>query len=116
MSAAVRAALAAAANTVTGVDVSPYYRQDTKAGSGIVQLDRVDFPNAFGGVAHWSVLVLLPTDLKAAQERADELLPALYAALSTELAVTSATFGTTQIESSSGQPCVLISGHRALED
>lgn len=114
MSEAVRAELAAAANTVEGVDVAPYYRQSTKPLTGAVQLDRIEYPNRFGGIAYWEVLVLLPSDVAAAQKQAETLIPALYAALRPHLAVDRATFGQTQLGTTASN-VVLIAGHREEE-
>jgi hypothetical protein len=116
MSEAVRNELAAAANSVEGVKVAAYYVQATKPGTGSVQLDRIEYPNAFGGEAYWEVLVMLPSDVAQAQKRADELIPLLVAALKEHMTVTGATFGRTQLEKPGvGQPCVLITGHREQE-
>lgn len=116
MSEAVRNELAAAANTVDGVAVAPYYVQSTKSGSGVVQLNRVEYPNAFGGEAYWEIVVLLPADIAAAQKRSEELIPQLVTALQDHLVVTGATLGRTQLGTTgAGQPCVLIAGHREQE-
>jgi len=117
MSDAVRNELATAANTVDGVNVSPYYRQSTKPGSGVVQLERIEYPNTFGGEAYWQLIVLLPTGIEAAQKRSEVLIPLLYNALRDHLVVTLAELGQTVLDTSgAAQPCVLISGHREQEN
>jgi hypothetical protein len=116
MSAAVRAELAAAANTVTGVKVTPYHTGATKAGAGGVQLDRIEYPNRFGGVCFWQVVILLPPDIAAAEKQADALIPLLYDALSPVLAVTSVAFDRIQLDNSGATlPCVIVAGHRESE-
>lgn len=116
MTEAIRTELADAANTVAGVKVLPYYAQLTKPGSGVVQLDRVTWPNKFGSVGAWEVVVLLPQGVEAAQRKADELIPLLYEALKPHMQITEATFGRSQLDTSgAGQPCVLISGRREME-
>lgn len=115
MSEVVRQQIADAANTVAGLNVHPYYRQGGKAGAGNIQVERIDFPNPFGGIIQWGVIVLLPVDVASAQKRADELIPLLWPALSEALAVDSITFGTTSQDNISGQPCLLVTGHRAME-
>ncbi|MFB6726791.1 hypothetical protein ACFCV3_41870 [Kribbella sp. NPDC056345] len=111
----IRQTLADAANTVPGVHVHPYYRQGGKTGHGNVVLARVDYPNIFGGIGQWEVIVLLPVDVESAQNKADELIPLLYAALSEAMAVDSVTFGTTSQDNRSGQPCLIAAGHREME-
>lgn len=111
----IREELAEAANTVAGVNVHPYYVQGGKAFSGNVALERVDYPNPFGGIGTWSVIVLLAVDVRTAQEQADELIPPLVEALSAVMGVDSVSFGTTSQDNRSGQPCLLVTGHRAME-
>jgi hypothetical protein len=116
MSAATRDALVTAANAVEGVSVSPYYRQGGRTGDGNVVLSRVTYPNPFGGIGWWEVHVLLPVDVESAQKRAETLIPALVDALSNEMAVDEITFATTSQDNRSGQPTLVIAGHRNLED
>jgi hypothetical protein len=111
----VREEIAAAANTVAGVNVQPYYTQGGRSGSGNVTLTRVEYPNPFGGIGYWEVIVLLPVDIESAQRQAETLLPLLYGAMDGVLAVTSVSFGTTSQDNRSGQPCLIIAGHRAME-
>jgi hypothetical protein len=115
MTATVREALATAANTVAGVNVSAYYRQDASVGSGVIQLNRIEYPNFTGGVAFWDVIVCLPTDTADAQKRAEELIPALHAALSSELAITGVSFATLSIDNGAERPALVITGHRESE-
>lgn len=115
MSAAVRAALAAAANTVAGVRCSAYYQQSTAPGTASVRLDRVEYPNRFGGVAHWQVLVMLPQKLDAAEKWVDDKLPALHDALEAELVITNAGMQQVITEAGVTLPCVVIAGHREQE-
>lgn len=111
MSEAVRTALADAANTVEGINVAPYFKQSTKPGSGMVRKDLVDYPNTFGGVVTWQVLVFLPQDMATAEKFLDEKGPLLVAALSPEMRVTTVT--PQQLALDQGAvPIVLISGQR----
>ena len=89
MSQVVRQAIATAANTVAGVKVTPYYRQVTEPGQGMVRFDRTDYPNTFGGLTTWWVIVVLPQDLEAAERWLDENGSALRGAVAEELAVRS---------------------------
>ncbi len=84
----VRAALAAAANTVEGIKCPPYFKQTTKPGTAMVRKDRVAYPNKFGGLVTWQVLVMLPQDLEASEKFLDETIPLLVDALAPELRVT----------------------------
>jgi hypothetical protein len=116
VSADVRAALAAACNTVADVNVSAYYRQSSRTGDGIIQLARIEYPpNGFGGVTFWDVIVCLPTDTVTAQQKAEELIPALHTALSRELSITGVSFATLSIDNGAERPALVISGHRESE-
>lgn len=91
MSAAVRAALAAAASSVEGIHCSPYFRQTTKPGDAMVRLDQINIPNPFGGITTWQVLVVLPQDIETAEKYMDDKVPLLFEALSNEAVVRKAT-------------------------
>lgn len=111
----IREAIAAAANTVEGVNVSPWYRQSTKPGDGFVALARSERDESrFGFINKWEVLVALPSNLRDAERKFADLMDPLLAALKTELIVTAfypsnLAFGTDSV------PCVVIEGSRARE-
>lgn len=111
MSAEVRALLADAANTVEGINCTPYFRQTTKPGSAMVRKDRVNYPDRFGGLVTWQVVVMLPQDLAAAEKFLDEKVPLLVDALWSEMRVTDAI--PQQLALDTGAvPIVLIQGSR----
>ncbi|KAA1424314.1 hypothetical protein [Nocardioides antri] len=111
MSAQVRAEIAAAANTVSGINCSPYFRQSVKPGDGMVRRERTNYPNPFGGIVTWQVIVALPQDLAAAEKYLDEHLPDLVEAIQESLVVTSTT--PQQLALDTGAvPVVVIEGHR----
>jgi len=114
MSAAVRAAVAAAANTVEGVTCSPYYVQGTSPGTAMVRLDRITYPNRFGGVATWQVWVVLPQGRDAAEKWLDSKVPDLVAALTSEMTVQSVTPSQLQLDGNN-VPGVVIAGTRETE-
>lgn len=111
----VRTALADAANTVAGVNVSPYYRQSSRSGDGLIQMNRIEFPNKFGGVTYWDVIVTLPTGPADAQRTAEELVPDLVSALAAEMTVTGVTFSVLAADSGPDRPCLVVSGWRESE-
>jgi hypothetical protein len=117
VSAAVRQALADAANTVAGVDVVPYFRQAYEPGQGSVRLDRVEYPNRFGGVAYWWVIVAVGSDLADAEAKADTLAPALVAAIDAAnvMVVQAARHTQVTLPDGSGVPAVVIEGFRESE-
>lgn len=106
-----RAEIATAASTVDDVNVTPYFRQVTKAGQGFVKLERVEYPNKFGGVATLSVFVILPDGLAAAERRAEELEPLLYNALRPAWVLDSAQLADLQTDTGS-LPVLQFTGHR----
>jgi hypothetical protein len=115
MSAASRTAIAAAANSVSGIHCNPYFVQTTKAGDAMVRLQQITYPNVFGGVATWQVLVLLPQDIATAERYLEEKVPALVEALGTEMTVTTVQPQQLALETGS-VPCVVIEGTRATEE
>lgn len=115
MSASVREAIAGAANAVPGVNVTPYYRQITKAGEGTVRLDRIDYPNAFGGLATWQVLIVLPPSIDAAERWLDANSEALRGALAEQLALRSLAMAQLSLPDAGSIPAVVIEGQREQE-
>lgn len=111
MSAEVRQELAEAASSVEGLTGSPYFVQTTTPGTVLVRLDRIDFPNNFGGVAFWSLVLIGPQDIAASETYFAEKVPALREALAPHLAVTAMT--PELIDLGLGpSPCAVLTGHR----
>lgn len=117
MSAATRQAIAAAADTVTGIKCEHYFAPVTKPGAACVRLDHTDYPNRLGGVDHWQVIVRLPQDLAEAEKYMDTVRLPLYQAISAEIVVTSITPSQVIFEAGTVPlPCLIIAGHRAQEE
>lgn len=95
MSATIRQELADAASTVFGVECSPFYVQLTAPGAACVRRDRIDFPDRFGGVGFWNVVVCLGQDLTTAELLFEDLAAPLVAALRPVMAIKSASLNTT---------------------
>lgn len=112
MSTEVRTAIAAAASTVAGITCEPYYRQSTKAGVAHVRLEKIEWPNRFGQLRSWNVVVLLPQDTAAAEKFLEEKLPQLYEALAPELIVREAVPQRLNIPGTGDLSCVFINGQR----
>ena len=84
-----RAEIAGAASLVAGVHVKPYYRQTTKPGDGWVSLQRSDRDESgFGFMDRWAVTLVLPQDVKAAEDWMDSHIEQLAEALKDYLIVT----------------------------
>lgn len=115
MSQVAREAIAAAANTVAGVNVTPYYRQITRTGEGMVRLDRIEYPNVFGGVCTWQVLVSVPQDIESAERWLDQNGSALRGAVAEELLVTSMSIQQLALNDGSAVLSVVIEGNREEE-
>lgn len=109
----IRSLIAAAASSVPGISVTPYFRQTTKPGDGMVRLERMNRDTSgFGYMATWQVVVVLPQDLASAEKYLDEKVPALLEAISEELVVTTVT--PQQLALDTGLvPVVFIEGNRA---
>ena len=116
MSAATRRAISHAANTVDGITVAPYHQTVTRPGSGLVRLDHLTRDeNGFGYVATWQVLILLPTDVLAAEQYLEAHLPDLLDALAEELVIATVTPGEYLAGDGTRIPCVVIEGHRETD-
>lgn len=115
MSNAVRKALAAAAETVAGIKCSPYFMQTTKTGSGMVRLDRTEYPNRFGGICFWQVLIILPQDIASAEKYIEDKQPELHEAITEQLVITVITPQEIVLNDGVRLPCLVIEGHREEE-
>lgn len=110
-----RTDLATAASTVEGITAHPSYVQGTDPGLTFVRLERIDYPNPFGGVAHWNVVVVLPQDIAAAERFVEDHLEPLRLALEPYLAITSAVPQRIEFPGVGVVPCVFINGHREAD-
>lgn len=103
--------IAAAANTVAAISVRPHYRQSTKPGEGWVRLDHTDYPDKFGGLVTWQVLVILPQTIGDAEKWIETNQKPLVTALRDALIVRSARPAELAIDSGT-VPVLLIEGQR----
>lgn len=104
--------IAAAASTVTGVNVSAYYRQSTKPGDGWVSLTALERDaSGLGYMERWSVSVCLSQDIAAAEKWIEDNTDDLIAALSDQLVITAALPSTLVLDTAS-VPGLVIEGSR----
>jgi hypothetical protein len=83
--------VAAAASTVTGVDVTAHYRQSLKTGDGFVKWEgRTRGDEGLGWIDTWQVWIALPQDVKSGQAWLTEHLEQLIDAIDDVLVVTAA--------------------------
>lgn len=108
----VRELIADAASTVAGISCTPYFRQSTKTGDGMVRLDHNDYPDRFGGLSTWQVLVVLPQDIASAEKYLDSKIPDLVTALSEALVVRRVTPQELALDNGTRLPVVVIEGIR----
>lgn len=106
-----RQLLATAASDVPGLKGHPYYVQNIGVGDVLVDVVETIHPNPFGGLVTWSVTLICPADLHAAQKYHDDHAPALKAALDPYMTVSAVRpqamlFGGREI------PVVVITGTR----
>jgi hypothetical protein len=109
-----RAEIATAASTVAGVNVTPYFRQITKAGQGFMKLDRIEYPNNFGGVAYFAIWVVIPADTAAAEKRFEDLEPLLKEALKREWIHDSSLLEDLALDQGGQLPVLQLIGHREI--
>lgn len=116
MSTAARAAIAAAASTVDGIDVKPTYRQSVKAGDGMVRWER-GFPaeNGFGYMDVWQVLVAVPASSPDAERFLEDHRAPLIAALNPELVIVGIRPAEIVFDSGTTAPGFVIEGIRPTE-
>ena len=114
MSAAVRALLAAAANSHLGANrVTPYYRQSTTAGWGWVSLGaRNRDASGFGFMDTWEIRLVLSQEIAKAEKWIDQHSDALAAAISNELIVTSLTPAVLNLDTKTTVNALIIEGVR----
>ncbi|MBC7269899.1 MAG: hypothetical protein H5T76_14495 [Streptomyces sp.] len=112
MSAVDRAAIAAAASSVDGVNVTPYYRQSLRTGSGFVRMGPRNRPsNGFGWLDTWEVWIAAPADIEAAEKWIESKQDDLLAALDAEMLVSSLTPSDLTVGQTT-TPGIVISGVR----
>lgn len=85
MSADVRQAIADACNSVEGVKVSAYFRQDPNPGTGLVRFGGTNRPNRLGGLNTWQVVIFVSQDIADAERWIDGHVPQLLDALEPEM-------------------------------
>lgn len=110
-----RTDLVAAADTVAGIRAYEYVVGATDPGTVYPRLDRIEYPNAFGGVAHWSVVLVLPQDLAEAERYVEDMLPALKAALDPHIVITAVVLQRLQLDGVGTLPVAFINGHREAD-
>ena len=107
--------IASAASTVEGIKAHPYYVQGTAPGHTYVRLERIEYPNPFGGVARFNVVVVLPQDLAQAEQFLEAKVPMLREAVAEHLVITSVVPQRLEITGVGIVPCAFINGHRETD-
>jgi hypothetical protein len=107
-----REAIAAAAETVTGVSCSAYRRQSLKPRDGFVAFAKRTPDDAIGFTDTWQVWIALAQDVATAEKWIEDHVDQLAAALSTEMTVTSITPTEFTIPGASPVNGVVVEGDR----
>lgn len=110
-----RSELAAALSTVPDISGNEYVVGTLSPGTAYPRLDRIEYPNPFGGVAFWNVVVVLPQSLPDAERYVEAKLPALYEALGPHLVITAARMERLSIPNTGEIPALFINGHREAD-
>jgi hypothetical protein len=97
---------------VTGFQYPP--NGGYKSGDAWPLVTRIDYPNRFGGVVFWEVLVVLHADVATAEMLMDTHIPAVRTALvrNRDLVITSVTPRLLQFEQGSALIVAVIAGTR----
>lgn len=112
MSTEIRTALATAASTVAGVTCTPTYVQLTTAGQACVRRDRIDYPDRFGRIGHWNVVIALGQDMATAEAFFEDKVPAVAEALRPVMAIRSATLQQLKLADGTTVLAAFINGFR----
>lgn len=107
--------LANALSTVVGITGNEYVVGTFTPGTAYPRLDRVEYPNPFGGVAHWNVIVVLPQGIAESEKYVEMNLPSLKEALEPHLVITAAQMGRLSIPNTGEVPALFINGHREAD-
>lgn len=110
-----RADIASAANTVEGITAHEYVVGDTDPGTVYPRLDRLEYPNPFGAVAHWNVVLVLPQDYAEAEKYVEGMLPPLKAALDPHIVITAVELQRLQLDGAGVLPVAFLNGHREAD-
>lgn len=87
----VRQVLADAVTAVDGLVCTPFFAGQIGAGTAFVKDGGIRYPNKFGGVQTWSVVIGLPQDLATAEAYMARKVPAVVRALLPHMQVTEST-------------------------
>lgn len=75
-------------------------------------VSRIDYPNKFGGLVQWEVLVVLNADVPTAERLMDAHVPGIREALSRQMSIRSVTPRLLQFENGSALIVAVIAGTR----
>lgn len=117
MTAAARTALADAASSVDGVNVTPYFRGTAEQGEGMVRLEQIAYPDNLGGLVTWQVIVMISQDPAIAEKWVAAHLDQLVEALAEEMTILTAAPRQIQIPQPGSNvllllPCLVVEGLR----
>ncbi|MDE0778179.1 MAG: hypothetical protein OSB43_18010 [Nocardioides sp.] len=107
--------IAYAVSQVAGITGHPYVVHDTTPGTVYPRLDHIEYPNPFGAVVHFNVVLVLPQDLAEAERYLEDNLPALKAALEPHLVLTTVQPQRLQLDGIGVLPVAFINGHREAD-
>ena len=110
-----REEIAAAASTVDGVECTPFYRGAGEVGAGYVEWSRSEWPNRFGAVDFWSVVIVVPSEPDAAEHWVEDHRQALYDGISEALIVTTISPSLVPITDGPSLKAVTVAGHREAD-
>lgn len=111
----IRTDIADAASTVDGITGHPYVVGDTSPGTLYPRIERIDYPNAFGGVLFLNVVLVLPQDMAEAEQYLEQKLPALKDALEPHLVITTVQPQRLQLDGVGVLPVAFLNGHREAD-
>lgn len=110
-----RQTLADAVSTVDGITGHPYYVQNVRPGTALVDRRETVHPNPFGGLVTWEVCVICPPAMHEAQKYVDDMALPLREALRDEMTVQAVRPELRNFGEAGDLPCLVITGTREEE-
>jgi len=104
-----------AVNAVDGMTATPYVSGEVSPGTVYLRLERIEFPNPFGGICHWNVCLVLPQDLATAEQYLEGVLPSLIEAIEPHLVVRSVVPQRLNLAGVGDLPVAFINGTREAD-
>jgi hypothetical protein len=110
-----RTEIVAALQGLDGITAHEHVVATLEPGTAYARLDRIEYPNRFGGVAFWNVVLVLPQALPDAERFLEQHLHPVKDALSPVLPITSVVPQRLEIPGTATVTVAFFNGHREAD-